>query len=141
MAIKTGIMRFARNKKRGKNGQKLFCLSTKTCLERAKTIMAIRYKKWLLDTKDGENGIIGLLFCRFYVLKMMSKNFLIGTDSKFYKIFADLKTLQVTKFYKAFVLTGVCQYIYPFFRDVCYRLLTAVTLRVFKSGSTLQFFP
>jgi len=100
MAIKTGIMRFARNKKRGKNGQKLFCLSTKTCLERAKTIMAIRYKKWLLDTKDGENGIIGLLFCRFYVLKMMSKNFLIGTDSKFYKIFADLKTLQVTKFYR-----------------------------------------
>jgi len=65
MAIKTGIMRFARNKKRGKNGQKLFCLSTKTCLERAKTIMAIRYKKWLLDTKDGENGIIWVTFLSF----------------------------------------------------------------------------
>jgi len=35
-------MRFARNKKEGKNGQKPFCPSTKTTQKRAKTVMPIR---------------------------------------------------------------------------------------------------
>jgi hypothetical protein len=38
-------MHFARNKKRGKNGQKPFCPSPKPRQKRAKTIMAIQYKK------------------------------------------------------------------------------------------------
>jgi hypothetical protein len=39
-------MRFARNKKGSKNGQKPFCPSTKTRQKRAKTIMPVRSKNW-----------------------------------------------------------------------------------------------
>jgi len=44
MTPKTGIIRFARNEKWGKNGQNPFCPSTKTAVERAGTIMVVRYK-------------------------------------------------------------------------------------------------
>ncbi len=37
-------MRFARNKKEGKNGQNPFCPSTKTPRKRARTIMVVRYR-------------------------------------------------------------------------------------------------
>jgi hypothetical protein len=46
MTSKTGIMRFARNEKGGKNGQKLFCPFTKPSRKRARTIMAVRSKNW-----------------------------------------------------------------------------------------------
>lgn len=39
-----GILCFAHNEKRGKNGHKLFCLSTKTPKKWAKTILPIGYK-------------------------------------------------------------------------------------------------
>jgi len=42
-------MRFARNKKGGKNGQKRFCPYTETSRKRAKTIMPIRYKNGVFD--------------------------------------------------------------------------------------------
>jgi len=42
-------MRFAHNEKGGKNGQKPFCASTKTPLERARTSMVVRYKNMIFD--------------------------------------------------------------------------------------------
>lgn len=44
-------MCLARNEKGGKNEQKPFCPSTKTPLERFRTIMVVRYKKIVFDVK------------------------------------------------------------------------------------------
>jgi len=65
MTLKTGIMRFARNKKQTKNGLNPFGASTKTSSKRAKTIMPIRYKNRVLAINNKENG---LFFFYFFTL-------------------------------------------------------------------------
>ncbi|MDO3642968.1 hypothetical protein [Mucilaginibacter sp. L3T2-6] len=54
MALKTGIMGLAHNKKGGKNGQKSFSPSTKTALERSGTIMPVRYKNSFYNSGGGK---------------------------------------------------------------------------------------
>jgi len=59
MTQKTGIIRFACNKKAGKNGQNQFCPSTKTAVERAGTIMVVRYKNGVfVDISKKIGGIL-----------------------------------------------------------------------------------
>jgi len=62
-------MRFARNKKEGKNGQKPFCPSTKITRKRAKTIMVVRYKNGVFDIDSEENQSFWAILCHFPVQK------------------------------------------------------------------------
>ncbi|MGN6397286.1 MAG: hypothetical protein ACTHMI_17085 [Mucilaginibacter sp.] len=59
MAPKTGIMRLAHNKKGSENGQKSFSPSTKTALERFRTIMPVQYKYSLYNSEGGKMAQLG----------------------------------------------------------------------------------